>query len=207
MLQLFQEFILSQWLILTAYLIIFIFLSRWALVNRKQYAGYGLGWFLAVFFILVYSSVGGMDLNPTTTVETTPSLNGFQVISTTLFGLIIGSLMLIGLRFGMRDARAVSLQIALYIGLILILMFLVVVEGPIGERMIGIFGMAIGIVTLFAFVLFPMQEQQDLNIQAPGGTQGTQPLNAQGNGGGAPVPSSRLDQIRNNINDKNRQRR
>ncbi len=204
--QLFQEFVLSQWLILSALAIAFLVISRWAVVILREYAGYGLGWMIGLFFVLVYLSVGGEPQ----TDEPVRFLNGIQVFTATLFGLIVGSIIIFGLRFGMRHARAISLQVAIYTALNLTLLFLVFIAGPITQRMIGIFGLAIGIATLFAMVLFPTpQREQELNIRAQSATQGTQPYNPQnpgaGGGGNNPIGNSRLDEIRNRMNNERRQ--
>ncbi|GAB5491842.1 MAG: hypothetical protein Phog2KO_20570 [Phototrophicaceae bacterium] len=203
--QIFQEFILSQWLILIALTISFIVISRWAIVVLKEYPGYGLGWMIGLFFVLVYLSVGG----EADTDAPVRFLNGFQVFIATLFGLVVGSLIIFGLRFGMGHARGISLQVAIYTALNLTLLFLVFIAGPITQRMIGIFGLAIGIATLFAMVLFPTpQREQELNIRAQSGTQGGQPYNPNGGagaGGGNPIGNSRLDEIRNRMNNERRQ--
>lgn len=192
--QLFQEFILSQWLILAALSLVFLAISRWSVVVLREYAGYGLGCLMGLFFILVYASLGG-DAEPT---NTRVFLNGFQVFLATLMGLFFGAIIIAGIRFGMQYARAIAIQVALYTALNIILIFLVVIEGPIAQRMIGIFALAIGIATLFAMVLFPTSaRREELNIRAQGVTQSTQPYDlGSGGGGGNSNGGSRLDEIR-----------
>lgn len=190
--QLFQDFILSQWLILIALAVAFLAISRWAIVVLKEYPGYGLGWMIGLFFVLVYLSVGGEPQVD----EPIRYLTGIQVFIATFFGLVVGSIIIFSLRFGMGHARGVALQVAIYTALNLTLLFLVFVAGPITQRMVGIFGLAIGIATLFAIVLFPSpQREQELNIRAQSGTQPYNPN--QGQGGGSAIGNSRLDEIRN----------
>lgn len=192
-----QDIILSQALIIVALAAVFFVISRWALTVLREYPGYALGWLMGLFFIIVRVSVGGSEVQPD---DALTYLNGFQVFIATLFGLLVGAGILLALRFGMKHARAVALQVATYTALNIILIFLVAISNPIFQKMIGIFSMAIGIATLFAMVLFPTpQHEQELNIHAQGvtGTQGTQPLNAPNPGqGGGSGGSSRLDEIR-----------
>ncbi|MGB7338310.1 MAG: hypothetical protein WBC91_05395 [Phototrophicaceae bacterium] len=203
--QLFQDFILSQWIILIALGIVFLIVSRWALSTFEEYPGYILGWLVGLFFIIVRLSVGRTEL-PTDTIG---YLNGIQVFAATLFGLLMGSVIVLALRYGMRQAQAISLQVAIYTAMLIIMMFLVFIGSPVTQKMIGIFGLAIGIATLFAMVLFPSQRRKEqLNIKAQGATsgitQGSQPIQTNpniGQGGGQP-PASRLDQIRQSQNSK-----
>lgn len=201
----FQDIILSQALIIVALLAVFFVISRWALAVLREYPGYALGWMMGLFFIIVRISVGGSEPRPEDAVT---YVNGLQVFVSTLFGLLVGSVILLALRFGMKHARAVALQVAAYTALNIILIFLVAISSnPVFQKMIGIFSLAIGIAALFAMVLFPTpQHEHELNIRSQGvtQTQGTQPLNAPnpqnpnpGQGGGN-IGSSRLDEIRKN---------
>lgn len=204
--QVFQEFILSQWIILIALAIVFLIVSRWALQTFEEYPGYILGWLVGLFFIIVRLSVGRTEL-PTDAIG---YLNGFQVFAATLFGLGVGSVIVLALRYGMQQAQAISLQVAIYTAMLIIMMFLVLIGSPVTQKMIGIFGLAIGIATLFAMVLFPTQARKEkLNIKAQGATSGisqsSQPIQTNpnaGQGGGQSMPTSRLDQIRQQQNSK-----
>lgn len=206
----FQDYILHQWLIIGALAIVFLAISRWALVTLREYAGYGLGWMLGLFFVIVYVSIGG-GYNPDP--EAPRYLDIFQVVIATFLGLLFGGLIQLGMRFGMRIAQGVALQVAFYTSLSLIVLFLVTIEGPIAQRMIGIFGLSVAIATLFAMVLFPspkreqqlqaisysqpiapvQQTQQMPQVQTP---QQFPPQNlGQGGGNG----NTRLDEIRQRL--------
>ncbi|MGJ3237713.1 MAG: hypothetical protein ACFE0Q_03305 [Anaerolineae bacterium] len=193
--QIFQEFILSQWLIMIALFVVFIAISRWALVTLKEYPGYALGWMIGLFFIIVRLSLGDAPAPDGANAY----LDGFQVFIATVMGLVVGSVILFGLRFGMQYARAVALQIAIYTAMNIIMIFLVFISTPITQKMIGIFALAIAIATLFAMVLFPSPErEEELNIRSQGATGQQNPPNSQS---GA-LNTSRLNKIRQSQNQK-----
>lgn len=173
---------LSQWLIFSCLLVVFLLLTRWTVGTLREYAGYGLGWLVALFFILVYASLGG-GIDQTRANEV--FLNGFHVFISTVVGVLAGVGVLVAYRFGTQNARTLALQISVYTALNLILLFLLVVEGPIAQRMIGIFSLALGIVALFGLVMFPSQaREQEINLRSAGGTQGSRPIDPGTGGGG-----------------------
>lgn len=154
-----MDVLLSKWIVFILLLVAFLFVSRWGLRRLKEYVGYALGWLLALFVLLVYVSLGGGNNETVGTTEETLSI--FQVFLATLLGVGFGSAVMVGLRYGMRYARGVALQVAVYTSLNLILLFLVLIEGALAARMIGIFGLAFAIVTLFAVVMFPSRKNTD----------------------------------------------
>jgi hypothetical protein len=205
MIEMMQDIILNSWVVGIMLFGAFIVISRWSLVFLKEYAGYALGILVGMFFMLVYISLGGgaddATIDPTLVRRT---LNIFEVFIATFFGMMFGAVVIIGLRFGTRFARGVSLQVAFYTALNVILLFMVVIAGPITQRMIGIFALSIGIASLFAMVLFP-----DSTRQAHISSINAQSFNPQGYvDTGAMQPPvdvgnrSRLDQIRNKIQQK-----
>ncbi len=197
MVSLVMDIFLSKWIVFFMILVAFAFVSRWSLQTLREYAGYALGWMVGLFFILVYVSLGGGSQDGT--ADASLSLSFFDVFMATLFGVLFGGVVMIGLRYGMRYARGVALQVAFYTALCVILLFLVFAEGTQASRSIGIFALAFGIATLFAVVIFPSgnrRQSTQVNAQtAPGEGSGY------GNGDGAPM--SRLDQIRERMNDRN----
>jgi hypothetical protein len=203
--ELLQDILLNKIIIVSSLSVLLLFISRWALVTLREYMGYGLGWLLGIFFIIVYISLGGGQ----NAVSDVPQyLNIFQVFLATLLGLVFGSLIQLGLRFGMRMAQGVALQVALYTCLSIIVVFLSLMEGPIAHRMVGIFALAVGIATLFGMVLFPApkreQQVRAMSYSQPIATPQEQlqqpPVQYPqdlGQGGGLPAqPMSRLDEIR-----------
>ncbi|MCA9912898.1 MAG: hypothetical protein KC496_06100, partial [Anaerolineae bacterium] len=148
--------------------------------------------------ILVYVSLGGGNRDGA--VDATLSLSFFDVFVSTLFGVLFGGVVMIGLRYGMRYARGVALQVAFYTALCVILMFLVFAEGTEASRSIGIFALAFGIATLFAIVIFPSgnrrQQGGQINAQSVSG-------DGSGYGNGDSAPMSRLDEIRQRMNNRN----
>ena len=206
--ELLQDVLLNKIIIVASLSLILLLVSHWALVTLREYPGYGLGWLLGIFFIIVYISLGGGQNYASDAPE---YLNIFQVFLATLMGLIFGSLVQLGLRFGMRMAQGVALQVALYTSLSIIVVFLALMEGPIAHRMVGIFALAVGIATLFGMVLFPAakreQQVRAMSYSQPIATPQDQlqqppvqyPQDNLGQGGGAPIqttPMSRLDEIR-----------
>jgi hypothetical protein len=197
-----QDILLHQFLILLALGVVFIIVSYWALMILREYMGYGLGLMLGLFFIIVYVSLGGGANNQP---SETQYLGVIQVFIATFVGLIFGGLIQIGLRFGMRLAQGVALQVALYTSISIVVLFLVLMEGQIAQRMIGIFALAVAIATLFGMVLFPAprREQQVQNMSysqpiAPPQDQypNQYPPQNLGQGGGVGAQLSRLDEIR-----------
>jgi hypothetical protein len=192
MLRIFQEVFLSQWVVLVLLFLAFLFVSWWALNRLREFPGYALGWMIGLFFMLVYGSLGdpAADLS-----AADANLNLFQVILATFFGLVFGGMVLGGLRHGMRYARIVALQVAAYTGLNLVLLFLTVIEGPITQRMIGIFALAFGIATVFLLVLFPSHERhQEVSRFGAQSASDVPPQSPYTENGG-----SRLDQIRSKM--------
>jgi len=200
---------LSQAVIFSALTVVFLLISRWAVGTLREYAGYGLGWLIALFFFMVYVSLGGGIDN---TSPQAVSLNAFHVFISTMVGIFAGLGVLVGFRLGMESPRIVSLQIAIYTALNLILLVLLVIEGPITQRMIGIFSLALGIIALFGAVMFPTKERlEEINLRT-GGTQGSRPIDV-GQGGGVAPPDNyqprarnRLEQMRNDLAQRDQRR-
>ncbi|MEL6309950.1 MAG: hypothetical protein AAFQ52_17545 [Chloroflexota bacterium] len=200
---------LSQAVIFSALTVVFLLISRWAIGTLREYAGYGLGWLMALFFFMVYISLGG-------TVDNTPANAAFltmlDIFIATIMGIFAGVGVLLGFRLGMQYVRIISLQVAIYTALNLILLVLLVIEGPIAQRMIGIFSLALGIVALFGAVMFPTKErEEEINIRT-GGTQGSRPIDV-GQGGANMNPNmqqprarNRLEQMRNDLAQRDQRR-
>lgn len=171
MFEFFEAVVLSPILILLILIGTFLALSRWALFVRKEYAGYALGVLMGFFFIVVYSALGGGSGPIDDTAN--ERLNGFQVIAPTFMGLLLGIVVLLGAWVAQRLPRSLALQLAFYTAFNLVLLLMMFILGPIGQRMIGIFALAFGITTLFAIVLIGGSSsnpniQQGFSQQAPG---------------------------------------
>jgi hypothetical protein len=200
--ELLQDIILNKFIIITALSMVFLVISRWAVLTLREYLGYGLGWLLGLFFMIVYLSLGAGQNAMSTESQ---YLGIFQVFLATFLGLVFGGLIQIGSRFGMRMARGVALQVALYTSLAIIVVFLSIMEGPIAHRMIGIFALAVGIASLFGMVLFPVakreQELMAMSFSQPISSPEEQLQQAplqypQENLAQDTVPMSRLEKIR-----------
>ncbi|MGB1286000.1 MAG: hypothetical protein ACPG7F_05665 [Aggregatilineales bacterium] len=202
MLQFIQSILLSEYLIIFVLLLIFAGLTNWALRQLREYIGYALGFLVALFFIVIYSSLGLEVLSS----EAEATLNVFQVICSAGFGFLVGGLTLFLLRMlqGLQGART-SMMVAFFTALNVSLIFLMFVQGPIAKRMIGIFALAFAIAALFTLAL--LQGRNKMKVQSYGAQgvppgQATEdyltPQNQQ-----PPAGSSRLDDIRRRMQDNN----
>lgn len=201
--ELLQDIILNKFIIITTLVMVFLVISRWAVLSLREYVGYGLGCLLGLFFIIVYISLGGGQ----NAMSTEPQYLGiFHVFLASFLGLVFGTVIQIGSRFGMRMAQGLALQVALYTSLGIIVVFLALMEGPVAHRMIGIFALAVGIASLFGMVVFPTakREQQLMAISysqpisSPEEQLQQAPLQApqENPGQNSVLQMSRLDEIR-----------
>lgn len=193
-----QDILLSPWIIFMVFSVVFLGLTRWAVFTLKEYAGYGLGLLLGLFLMIVYASLGGGQVQP---LGEPTELDFLQVIFPAFFGLLLGATIMIVVQFGKRHSRNKALQVTFLTTLNTVLLILLLIQGPIARRMIGIFALAFGIAALSTQVLFRgVNDSHD----DPPDHQGGQPhsFNAQGY---SPTQrtANRLNQIRN-PNDPNR---
>lgn len=197
-----QEIILSPWIIFTVFFFVFLGLTRWALFTLKEYAGYGLGLMLSLFLMIIYGSLGGGQVQPVGDVPI--RLNFLQVIFPAFFGLLLGATIMIVVQFGQKQSRNKALQVTFLTALNSILLILLLIQGPVSRRMIGIFALAFGIAALSTQVLFRgVNDQNNQNANENDNPSGQQPpLNAQGYNP-TQNTANRLNQIRN-PNDPNR---
>lgn len=170
MFEFFETIILSPVLILMILIGTFLGITRWALLVRKEYAGYALGLLLGFFFVVVYSALGGGSAALDAT--NTNRLNAGQVVFPTFLGLAFGAVILLGALLAQRLPRTLALQIAFYTAFNLVLLLMMFILGPIGQRMIGIFALAFGITTLFAVVLFGGSQAQSARSASAQGAPG-----------------------------------
>ena len=155
-------------------LALFAYVTKWSLADRKAYAGYVLGWFMALLLLMVVSSLSqqapenqaGAAQLPASEVQ----LSTFQVSLSITGGLIFALfniLFVVGDRFRvLRDA----LHVTFLTTLILVVMFNFFIVGDILQRMLGIFIIAFGVVTLFMAIIGRQIERSrhhDNTIRAP----------------------------------------
>lgn len=149
----FQDFILNQFVVGLALIIILGFITRWAVMEKKEYPGYGLGWLISILFLVIYTILFGDRLRLSGRVD----LNVWQILLSIALGLISG-LATQYRRFtgkprqGNVSRRNLALQVALYTTVNLILLGLVIVESSVVQRMIGIYGLALGVAVLLGIV-------------------------------------------------------
>lgn len=195
MIQFLQTIFLSEVLIFVILAGAFLYLSRRA-ISLQEYAGYGLGILIGLFFMVVYSSTGAQPPIEAQTVEAPVTLTFFQVLMPTLCGtgLGLGLLYIISMA---RTGRRRTLVIAVFTALNVVLLFLMLVADSETRRMIGIFALAFAICALFVLVVFG---RADNVVAGSFGAQSAPPKGA--------IPSrsqSRLQQMRDEVKDRFRQ--
>jgi hypothetical protein len=153
MAQLFESIFLTDLIILIALVTIFIWLSRQALATR-EYTGYGLGWLISLFFVVIYSSVTGDAIAPTQEVAARVTLSFLQVAVPTVCGVGVGVTLLLLIGLARSFPRRYTLLVSIVTSLNLILLFLMFVVNLETRRMLGIFSLAFIISAIVTTVLF-----------------------------------------------------
>ncbi len=153
MAQLFESIFLTDIIILIALVTIFIWLSRQALATR-EYTGYGLGWLIALFFVVIYSSVTSDDVAPAAEVTARVTLSFLEVAVPTVCGVAVGVTLLLLIGLARSFPRRYTLLVSIVTALNLILLFLMFVVSLEARRMLGIFSLAFIISAIVTTVLF-----------------------------------------------------
>lgn len=148
-----QRLLLSEFVIFAVLIVAFVYLTRRALALH-EYAGYGLGWLMGIFIMVVYSSTLAAPPSDVSTVNAEVSLSFFQVVLPSLCGGGLGLAMLWIIAQAQSGARRQSLTIAILTALCVVLIFFLFVAEYDVRRMIGIFALAFGICATLALVLF-----------------------------------------------------
>lgn len=191
--ELLRQLFLSPLLIVLVLFILFAALSYWSLVVLREYPGYGLGWLVGLFFVVVYVSLGWQPDVEGQNINTT--LNVLQVVCPGLFGVLLGGALIFLLRIGNSYSATRGIKIAGMTALGVVLLFLMFMVGVREQRMIGIFALAFCIAALAGIVVVR-------------GTTASTLFNAQGAGvDEIPADSgnfSRLDAIRARLNNQQR---
>ena len=154
MIQFIQDFFLSPFLIMVILIGVFVVLTWWALRRHKEYIGYGLGWLIGVFLMVVYGALIGDPQPPVGPPDGPTTLNILQVIFPSLIGLGFGAWALWMIRQSYNRSVQKSIVIALLTAVSISVIFLMIVSSgfPATQRMIGLFALAfaIGAVTMYA---------------------------------------------------------
>lgn len=195
-----ETLFLSQYTIIAILSMAALLFSRWAVFSQKEYLGYGLGWLVALFFLVVYSSLGG-DAEPN--LDSNATLNIFQVFLATIMGMVFGGAVTGSLPIGLKYDRGMSLYVAFVTALNIILLFISIIEGPIAQRMIGIFALAFGITSGFILVL--LSPKDGFNSQQAQGNNLQQSFDRNDIGTGQVASgTSRLERIREDMQRRNK---
>lgn len=197
MAEILRELFLSPLLIVLVLFVLFAALSYWALVVLREYPGYGLGWLVGLFFVVVYVSLGlGGQGDITATSSSTLSI--FQVLCPGVVGIILGGALLLLLRLGNTVSAWRGIKIAAMTALGVVLIFLMFMVNVAAQRMIGIFALAFCIAALAGIVIVRGTSASTLfSAQAASGQELPTAESAGGN-------FSRLDAIRERLNQRNK---
>lgn len=165
--QFIQSILLSDLLIFIVLFAVFFLLSNWALRRLQEYAGYALGWLVALFFMVVYSSLAGSDPANLEALNASTRLNVFQVLLASILGIGsgLGAMLLVRMRSGHSTRQA--LNIAMLTAVNVILLFLMFVAGSQARRMIGIYALGFGIAALFTVVLLRSRDNRSSPSDGP----------------------------------------
>lgn len=169
MVQFIQQFFLNPFLIFLILMAVFIVVSIWAIRRRQEYIGYGLGWLIGVFGMVIYGALVG-DAEPVAQAEPIieTSMNVLQVTIPSILGIGLGawtmSLVVQSRKTGMLRSIIVAFLTALSLWLVFFL--LVSAPYPPAQRMLGLFAWAFGI---GALTMMAILRQGGTNI--PSSTQ------------------------------------
>ncbi len=146
-----QDLLLSEFIIFVVLFLAFAYLTRRALALH-EYVGYGLGWLIGIFFMVVYSSSG---VRPSSqAVETEVTLSFLQLILPSICGAGLGLAVLWIIAQAASGARRQGIAIATMTALGVVLLFLTFVADSETRRMIGIFSLAFAICAAFVLIVF-----------------------------------------------------
>jgi len=131
-------------------LIVFAVLTWWSIKRRNEYLGYGLGWLIGVFVMVVYGALFGNPEPAVTAPDVVPAsvtLNIFQVILPSFIGIVMGAGMMLLVNQTQDSGARQSIVVAILTAIALIVLFLMVVSAYnlIAQRMIGLFALAFAI--------------------------------------------------------------
>lgn len=173
MIQFIQNFFLSPFLVFLMLLAVFAGLSWWAVKRRKEYVGYGLGWLIGVFFMVIYGALFGEPEPVAQTAEIVPeTLSLFQVMVPSLIGIVMGIVAMLLINQTYRQSSRKSFVVPVLTAMSLSVLFLMIISSayPVTQRMIGLFALAfaIGALTMLAYYRQTPPTMQASNVpQSP----------------------------------------
>ena len=197
----FQVFILNQFVVGFALVVVLGLITRWAIIEQKQYPGYGLGWLISILLLVIYTILFGDRPRPYSNLD----LSLFQILFAIVLGLISGFATQFGRLTGritkthQPSRRNIALQAALYTTVTLVLLGLVIIESSVVQRMVGIYGLALGVAVLMAIVWSSIDDEQP-GQQAPLQQGGAVPPQA---APPQPPPANRYTNPQPNFKDRN----
>jgi hypothetical protein len=146
--QFIQQFFLNPILIFFILIVAFVVVSVWSIRQRQEYIGYGLGWLIGLFGMVIYGAlVGDNEAVAQADPITETAMNVLQVTIPSIIGIGLGawtmSLVVQSRKTGMLRSIIVAFLTALSLWLVFSL--LVSAPYPTTQRMLGLFTWAFGI--------------------------------------------------------------
>lgn len=167
--ELVQSIVLSDWFLILVLGVVFVGVTAWSLSKMNEYRGYALGWLVALFFIIVFSSLMGPQIDQTQQVmESDRYLNLFQVIISTFLG--IGTAVIIGVLSAITRLPGLTraLRVAAMTAILLILLFLMFVSDMETRRMISIYALSFGMTAVsLQIVLVSLRRRRQPSVEVP----------------------------------------
>lgn len=159
-----QQFFLNPYLIILILLGLFVLISFWAIRIRKELVGYGLGWLIGIFGLVIYGVLVGEPSDATQVSEgvVEHSMNLLEVTMPSLLGILSGAWILqkIVVSEKKTEWRPVVVTI-LTTATFWLIVFLAVAAPYINtQRMIGLFTWAFGIGALMMLAVMRQKEIQ-----------------------------------------------
>jgi hypothetical protein len=154
-LNLIEDIFLSRILIFIVFSVMLIAVTRWAFATR-EFSGYGLGWLIGIFIIIIVSTVSGdpsVDEVVDAVAQSEDKLSLFEVLIPSFFGLIGGFGLIFLTRNFVNTHRQRAPTIAVFTATIILTMYFLITSDDDASQLIGIFTLAFTIGAL-SYVVF-----------------------------------------------------
>ena len=149
-----EDIFLSRALILVVFGVMLAVVTRWAWRTR-EFAGYGLGWLIGLFFIIVINAVSGDSATEVIEADAqgAGNLSFFEAVFPSVFGLIIGFGLMYITRAFVSTHRRRAPTIAIFTATLILTMYFLITADDDASQVIGIFALAFTIGAL-SYVVF-----------------------------------------------------
>jgi hypothetical protein len=156
MFEIFEDILLSEFLMFFVLALMLLGVTAWALRN-KDYAGYALGWLVGILTIIIYQTLtGGRTTGEeaeTVVRPTEVTLTAIMVIFPAMLGLFSGFGSMFFLRVFGSSQRTRATSVAIFTALLVLGIYLVFGLSDRASRIVAIFALAFGVGSLSNIVL------------------------------------------------------